>query len=610
MAGLSFQNLGGLVWLAPLAAVIVILYLLKMRRRDVRVPATFLWPDKVEEIRANALFQKLRPNLLLFLQLLALALVVFAYARPQTMQRGLTGQVTVLVLDSSASMSATDVTPSRFEEAKKLAREAIQSAHAGDRMALIEAGPTPKVVFALSSDPAKQLRALDPLKVTDSAASVGEALRLAGAIVGPIEGARIVLLSDGDFEPVQNFSRGKAALVYKAIGEFGDNLAISALGVAQTTQGRQLFCGIKNYGTKPMDGKLTVYADGDPIDSLKIPTVAPNSQWGRTVTAPPGAKVFEAKLEASDILKSDNYAVTVSDPGAALKVLLVSRGDPFLERALSLDPRVTLDRATEVPIDEQPGPGDGVYDVVVFDGVDEQPVKARGVLNFGAASTISPVTASGTAAKPTFVSSDKSDLMEAVNLHGVFIDSQQKVSPKDLGKVVAESSAGPLVITSETPGKRQIYVAFEPLNSDFPLQVAFPIFIANALDYLGGSSANGALAVETGRPFTLPWTKDATIDTPNNGSIKLKATGSTLVVRDTKDSGKYTLHLGDTKRTIYATLKNERESDVKPVKELAFGGGQVKSVDAPLRFADFWKPLALLALLVLGFEWYVFARRS
>ena len=54
---MSIQNPGILAWLIPLAGIILLLYLLKMKRRDLRVPATFLWPERVEEIRANALFR-------------------------------------------------------------------------------------------------------------------------------------------------------------------------------------------------------------------------------------------------------------------------------------------------------------------------------------------------------------------------------------------------------------------------------------------------------------------------------------------------------------------------------------------------------------------------
>jgi len=575
----------------------------------VRVPATFLWPNRVDEVRANALFQRLRPSWLLFLQLLALLLTVCAFAKPQTRQQGLAGEATVIVIDASASMSAVDVRPSRFEEARKLARETIQSAHPTDRIALIEAGPSPRVVFPLGNDPARQLFALDQLKPTDAEADTGEALRLASALVGSIDGARIVLLSDGDFDPVQNFSRGKAALVFRRIGDMDDNVSISALGLADSATGRQLYAGLRNQSSKPMEATLTLYADGKPLDSIRSGAIAPHGQFGHTVQAPSGAKVFEAKIDAPDLLKSDNYAVCLADSGASLRVLLVSHGNPFLERALALDPRVTLDRATEVPAEER-GSGGGKYDLVVFDGIDEIPVKARGVLTFGNAGDSSPVTDAGQASAGTFVSAEPKALMKGVDFRGVYIEKQHRVTPKGTGEVMAQTSTGPLVVASQTPDRRQIYVAFDPLQSDFPLQVGFPIFVANALDFLGGSQSSDTLAVRAGVPFMVPSTQPGTLISPDGTKIDLKPTGSTIVIREAKKVGTYKLQIGSKTKTIFAYLRSERESNITPNAEVTLGGGQVKATISPLRFADFWRPLALLGLLVLAGEWWLFARKS
>ena len=606
---MSFQNPAALIWFLPLAGIVVLLYLLKMKRRDVRVPATFLWPSRVDEVRANALFQKLRPSWLLFLQLLALSLAVLAVAKPQSQQRGLTGDVTVLVLDVSAGMSATDVRPSRLDEARKVAREAIQSAKASDRIALIEAGPTPRVVFALGNDPARQLLALDQVTPTDAESDVGEALRLAAALVGSIDGARIVLLSDGDFEPVRNFSRGKAALVYRRIGELDENLAISALGLGDTATGRQLYAAVRNHSLKPMEGTLTVYADGKAIDSIKTGAIAPNSDFGRTLPAPAGAKVYEAKLDAADLLKSDNYAVCLANPGASLRVLLVSKGDPFLERALTLDPRVTLDRADEVPAEEK-GTGSGKYDLVIFDAIPEEPVKAHGVLTFGPAGASSPVDDAGPGKTGTFVSAEDRPLMRGVDFRGVYIEKQHRVTAKSTGEVLAQTSTGPLVVASESSTKRQIYVAFEPLQSDFPLQVGFPIFVANALDFLGGTKASDVIAVRAGVPFSIPSTEPATLHGPDGTTTELKPAGAALVVREVEKVGVYTLDIGKQKKTIYAYLRSDRQSNISPVSDISLGGGEVKASTAPLRFADFWRPFALLCLLVLAGEWWLYARKS
>ncbi len=605
---MSLQNLGALTWLLPLAGIIVALYLLRMRRRDVKVPATFLWPERTEEIRANSLFQKLRFSWLMVLQLLALGLVVFALAKPQTQQRGLTGEVTVLVVDASASMGATDIEPSRFEEAKRLAKEAAMSAKPGDRVALIEAGPNPRVVFSLSNDPRSQIGKIEGMERSDAEVDIGEALRLAAALVGTEESARIVLLSDGVFEPVKDFSRGKASLVYKAIGNNDHNLAISALGVAETGQGRQVYVSVRNPSGALLSGTLNLFADGKVIDSEKI-TVASGKTWGKTLSAPAGANVIEAKLDAKDLLAADNYAVALANPGAALRVLLIGKGDFFLEKALSLDPRVTLDRADEVPVEERGSGAGGTYDVVVFDGVPSIPVKARGVLELGAIGPESPVIANGSVRSPNFVSAEQSKLMEGVDLEGVFIDNAQRVKPKANGQVLANGSAGPLVVVSRGD-QRRVYLAFSPLQSDFPLNVSFPIFIANALDYLGGESGTGLLAIRAGQTFNVAASKSGTLKAPSGVSSEVASNGATAAVRSARQVGKYNLNIDGKQRPVYATLRSDRESSIAPEVDLELGGGSVKAVDSPMRFADFWRPLLVLCLLVLTAEWWMFARKS
>ena len=259
---MNFQNAPALWLFLPLAAILVALYLLRMRRRDVQVPAVFLWPQRTEEVRANSLFQKLRFSWLLLLQLLALLIIVTAFARPQFRQKGLAGKVTVVVLDASASMGSTDVKPTRLEEARKMVSDMVSTASPGYRLALIEAGPSPRVVFPLGNDPQKQTEGLKSVRQFDAESDMGEALRLAGAIAGSTEGAKIVVLSDGAFDRVDDFSPGKASVAYRQIGTSGENIGIQALGTNDGSDGKLAYCGVKNFGLKPARTGVTILADG------------------------------------------------------------------------------------------------------------------------------------------------------------------------------------------------------------------------------------------------------------------------------------------------------------------------------------------------------------
>src|SRR6187399_60973 len=113
---------------ALLAIPIVLLYMLRLRRREVVVSSTFLWQQIVRDSEANTPWQRLRRNLLLLLQLLILALLVLALARPfVTVPAVSAGQIVVL-LDASASMNASDsVDGTRFDEAKRRALEIVET---------------------------------------------------------------------------------------------------------------------------------------------------------------------------------------------------------------------------------------------------------------------------------------------------------------------------------------------------------------------------------------------------------------------------------------------------------------------------------------------------
>src|ERR1700732_5136978 len=100
--------LGGAAWavLAGIPVGIIALYFLKLRRRPVQVPSTLLWRRSLEDLHVNSLFQRLRKNLLLFLQVLAAVLVMLALLGPRVKGSAGQGQRYILAIDNSASMSA------------------------------------------------------------------------------------------------------------------------------------------------------------------------------------------------------------------------------------------------------------------------------------------------------------------------------------------------------------------------------------------------------------------------------------------------------------------------------------------------------------------------
>jgi hypothetical protein len=236
-----------LLWLLPLAGAIILLYLLKLKRKEKVVSSVFLWRQAIQDVQANAPFQKLRKNLLLFIQLAVLLIVMMALARPFARAVGLSGQNMVLIIDSSASMKATDVGKSRFGEAKRIALASVDKMGRGDSMLVIAASSKTHVASAFTTDKKALVAAISTLEPSDTRANLREAMVLALSLVAKKKNPQIVVLSDGGFAPVTDIQPGTAKINFIRLGRRSDNVGIVALDARKTLSGtQQVFIGIRN----------------------------------------------------------------------------------------------------------------------------------------------------------------------------------------------------------------------------------------------------------------------------------------------------------------------------------------------------------------------------
>src|SRR5882757_68024 len=120
----SFLNpVNAAIAAAIVSPLLLLLYFLKLRRREISVSSTLLWRKAIQDLQVNAPFQRLRRNLLLLLQLILLFLLLLAISRPVTNVNAAPGKHAVILIDRSASMSARDQEGgrSRLAEAKRRA---------------------------------------------------------------------------------------------------------------------------------------------------------------------------------------------------------------------------------------------------------------------------------------------------------------------------------------------------------------------------------------------------------------------------------------------------------------------------------------------------------
>ena len=266
---MSFIQPGALL-LGLLAIPILLLYMLRMRRKEQQVPSILLWSMLLRDRRANTPWQRLRRNLLLLLQLLILTSLVLAMARPALPVATVPGNSLIVLLDASASMQAVDVKPSRFEHARQAVEELIANLAPGTSMSLVLVGDEPQVLAAATMDKAQLRASLALARPGVGPVDWTSALALAaGAAAQASDGATVVIVSDGGLDATSLPSL-PAQIRYLPVGESDDNLAISAMALQQTARSAELFLQVHNYAAEERQAVLTLNIDGSLIQAERI----------------------------------------------------------------------------------------------------------------------------------------------------------------------------------------------------------------------------------------------------------------------------------------------------------------------------------------------------
>lgn len=606
-------------WFALALPAVVVFYLLKRKRVTRVVPSTLLWQRFLAETQASAPLQRLRHNWLLLLQLLLLALLVLALARPYFSGKAGLGRLQVVVLDASASMQATDESPTRFEKARKEALALVDglASTRGGQMVVLVAGANAEVRQSATSEKAALRRAIEGARVTDSPTRLAEALRVAETLIRDRPDAEIHLFSDGAIPGLAEFETRDLRLVFHRVGKGGRNAGIVAFDVKPNPEDptkRALFLALANHEARPVEGRVELAFEGQMIET-KVLTLAPTNTTPAVFVAEQARDgVFTARWTQADDLPVDNVAHAVSILPRPLNVLLVTKGNRFLEKALAAAaPNVEL----AVAADHGPAEA-GRHDVVVLDDVVPAEWPKGNVLAVHVAPTNWFPEGMGSIEAPPIVNwRNTHPLLRFVSFDAVQVASAVSVKPPSWGVGLVEAPQSPLVVAGELGRQRIVWVGFDTLQSTWPLRVSFPIFVANAIDYLNPATARSdLLQVRPGDAFRMPLAApiaDATVTGPDGTARPAPVTPQSLefVWGDTSVQGVYKARLGTNEVTFAANLLDAAESDIRPRETLEIGRfTQVTATSRKEANLEHWRWFALAALAVMLGEWWWFHRRT
>ena len=606
--------------LAALAAPILILYMLKLRRREQEVSSTFLWRMVIRDREANSPWQKLRQNILLLLQLLLLALLVVALARPFVpVQVVASGQVTVL-LDASASMNATDVSPSRFESAKAIARGLANDLLEQGSMTIILVAPKPRVLVSSSNDKLELNNAINNAQPSVGSGDWATAFALATGANGNAINPTTVIISDGGIP--ENAPPLNGEVRYVPIGNQSANLGINTLSLRPGADGPQIFASITNYGDADSAVILTLKLNGDLFNAQEL-NVAAGKTSNVILNGYKDTQIVEAQLSAPagavrvDYFPTDDKAWAVYNPPQAGRVLFISqKGNLYIEQVLAALPGITPFRApANAPLPSDP------FDLYIYDGVISSTLPSKNLLLvhppqnnlFEVSGVFTP-----TATSPISVASDP--LMSFVDFNNVHILQAHNVKTPAWAKTMISVEGKPLLFAGTLDRRRVAVITFDLRDSDLPLQVMYPILMSNLLEWLTPSSVISTSGIiRPGDSVSIrpkEGEQAAGIVRPDNQLFVAQAGGQYVTFADTDLLGVYgvgTANLQETKFVGFfaVNLFDSRESNIRPLEKLTIGRAQVAAAAREQTGQrEFWQYLALAALGVLLVEWWVYHRGS
>jgi hypothetical protein len=590
-----------------LSIPIIIFYMLRLRRRAVQVSSTLLWQQLLRDREANTPWQRLRRNLLLILQLIALAILTLALSRPFIETPTITNGSVVILLDASASMQARDIDPSRFEAARQAAEVVLNGMGAQDIGTIILVDSQPSVL-ASSTDVTALRRALSQAKVTNGIADWETASALAAAVALGSDEPETVIISDGAI--VGSLPPLVGEIHFIRIGEQGSNLAITSVATRLGSGGIQALISVANLGSEHAEGVLELYADGALFDAYPV-DIPPGERNITTLhNLSRGSTILEARIAGDDLLSVDNAGWAVISPPREQQVLLITPGNLFLERALQTLEWIELTRLSP----DQPITTDS-YDLVVHDGPITRTLPSGNVWAIG------PYTdRSGDIFTDTQItrSDDDDPLLRFVDLDQVHILEAWNVEPPPGARTLIEASGRPLLFTLERPEGRTAVLTFDLHNSDLPLRIAFPVLTSNLVDWLLPSAGPGALtSTEPGEPYRvplLPNTETVIISTPHGNEHRIPASGTTVFL-DTNQLGVYNVAQYDSQGDLIhaspfvVNIFDESESDITPRDLISIGQRELPITESAQKGQrETWPWLAGAALVVFGLEWWVHHR--
>ena len=485
-----FLNLTAAEFLAILgtvASVVVALYLLDRKRKHHVVPSLrfFALAENPTSLKHR---RKLRQPWSLLLQLASLLLLLLAIAQLRLGSPDRASRDHVLILDTSAWMSARSGQGRLIDQARLNAKRWLRLLPSSDRVMVVRADAlaTPATLF--ESDREKLRQAIDQshpgaatLNIEQALAFAQQAQKLRAQRAGEIVfvGAGRV---PGDIPPALNVPANLRVIPIAGPTEHSGLRKVNVRRSPTDPGLWEIFVAAKNYGASPRSVPVVVQFGGATVGSRRFDLKPGAEESAAFEYRTRAAGWLEAKVLAVDGFNADDRALLELPASSVLPVTVYTADPSLLRPVFNAIPGVT---AKFLPV--------SAYDPALKEGIvlldrlaPPSPPKIESIW-IEPPSRNSPVPVLQTQSKVK-LNRWRSDhaLAAGLRAHDVELDSAEtfRAEPDDI--VIAEAGGQPVIVArpAKQHGANLVVFGFHPLRSAMKYELTTPLLFANILRWM------------------------------------------------------------------------------------------------------------------------------
>ncbi len=444
---------------------IVVLYMLRPKKELVEIPSTYLWKQISDELTNAKKIEKVRKTLLFFLDVL-IAVLITVFLLGVFFQGENASLDTVIIIDAGFSMNSTDVAPSRLEKAKELASQYVDRLDDGVEITLVRVGKEAKELYSKETDKNSIKAAISAIDKSYALTSLEEIFSYVNAINN--DKVRVVYFGDREL-PVDE-------VVNVAVNN--DNLRMLNFKVKKSSDSANAAAVIENEYSEDINVEVSIYQDD--LYSGTESVLIKAGEVGNVLfsSLDKNARVYKAVIENKDINPYDNSYYDVGSSADIKKVALISEGNYFVEKFLSLRDDVELSKAKPSEYVKLSG-----YDLYIFDSfVPEVTVTDGSVLMLDPPDT-GEYKKLGDIVNPDYKVEDHI-VNRFIEKKRASIARSKVYEKKPDYEPIYSVKEGLLAYSTKDGFREKIVFGFDFRYTDMPLDSSFPILMNNVVSYL------------------------------------------------------------------------------------------------------------------------------